>query len=95
MERVVSSTIHQFVEFEWDHIEVVIHGELSHSVYSTTTSPIIEELNGATFHAIEIMQVVKVREKIESNELKMSKIAKMVATETVKYGYQPKNRLGV
>ncbi|MCD7472894.1 hypothetical protein HAX54_014309, partial [Datura stramonium] len=74
---------------------VVVHEELSHPVYSATTSPIIEELNGAVFHVVEIMQTAKVRGKMESNGVKISKIAKMVASEKLKYNYQPKTRLKV
>ncbi|MCD7467854.1 hypothetical protein HAX54_005503 [Datura stramonium] len=45
----------------------VVHGEPSHLVYSSTTSPIIEELDRAAFHAIEIIQAPG-REKKESGE---------------------------
>ncbi|MCE3216252.1 hypothetical protein HAX54_005742 [Datura stramonium] len=43
----------------------------------------------------KIMQAVKVREKKESDDVKISKTAKMVASEMLKYRYQPKIRLGV
>ncbi|MCE0481100.1 hypothetical protein HAX54_038511 [Datura stramonium] len=91
----------------WDYQEeaktkiintAIVHGmtrELSHPVYSSTTSPIIEELDGATFHVVEIMKVVKVRERKEFDEVKISKTTKMVASEMLKYGYQPKTGLGV
>ncbi|MCE3050464.1 hypothetical protein HAX54_047281 [Datura stramonium] len=38
----------------------MVHGELSHPVYSATTSPTIEELDGVAFHAVEIMQAMKI-----------------------------------
>ncbi|MCD9639030.1 hypothetical protein HAX54_023275 [Datura stramonium] len=91
-------------EVPWDYQEqaktkmintAITHGMTSHPVYSSTTSPIIEELDGATFHAVEIMQAVKIREKKKSNEVKISKKEKMVASEMLKYRYQPKIGLGV
>ncbi|MCD9560843.1 hypothetical protein HAX54_019650, partial [Datura stramonium] len=66
-----------------------------HPIYSATTSPIIEDLDGATFHAVEIMQAMKVGGKIESNKVKMSRTTKIVSLEMLKHRYQPKTELGV
>jgi len=49
----VPSTLNQYVKFEWDYQEVMVHEELSHPIYSEHLIPIIEEIekfDGATFH---------------------------------------------
>ncbi|XP_060216873.1 uncharacterized protein LOC132644302 [Lycium barbarum] len=93
----VPSTLHQCLKFEWGLEQIVVQGELGHPVYSERSILIIEEmgeLDGATFHAVEIMQEVRIDEMAGSNEMKMSSAAKMVASEMLKYGYQPKFGLG-
>ena len=94
MARAVPSTLHQCVKFEWGNTEVTIHGELSHPIYSVNTVPLTGELDGATFHTLEIMQAAKIDEKVESFDVKLSSAEKMVASEMLKYGYQPKTGLG-
>ncbi|XP_060192679.1 uncharacterized protein LOC132622154 [Lycium barbarum] len=97
MAGVVPSTLHQGLKFEWGLEQIIVQGELGHPVYSERSIPVIEEmgeLDGATFHAVEIMQAVKIDEMPGSNEMKMSSAEKMVASEMLKYGYQPKSGLG-
>ncbi|XP_055803394.1 uncharacterized protein LOC129872427 [Solanum dulcamara] len=94
MAKAVPSTLHQCVKFEWGHAEVTVHGELNHPIYSVNSVPVTEELDGATFYNLEIMQAVRVDEKLELVGMKLSGAAKMVAAEMLKYGYQPKTGLG-
>ncbi|XP_055831000.1 uncharacterized protein LOC129900049 [Solanum dulcamara] len=94
MAKAVPSTLHQCVKFEWSHAEVTVHGELNHPIYSVNSVLVTEELDGATFHTLEIMQAVRVDKKLESVGVKLLGAAKMVAAEMLKYGYQPKTGLG-
>ncbi|XP_070032585.1 uncharacterized protein [Nicotiana tomentosiformis] len=38
----VASTLHQDVKFEWNHQEVIIHGDKSNPIYTIQTVPVIE-----------------------------------------------------
>ncbi|KAG5605388.1 hypothetical protein H5410_026880 [Solanum commersonii] len=67
---------------------------LSHPILFVNSIPVTDELNGATFHTLEIMQAVSVGEEAETGNTKLSSAAKMVASEMLKYVYQPKNGLG-
>ncbi|KAH0720400.1 hypothetical protein KY284_005430 [Solanum tuberosum] len=94
MARAVPSTLHQCVKFEWGRTKVTIHRELSHPILSVNSIPVADELDGATFHTLEIMQAIKVSEEAEVGNTKLSSAAKMVASEMLKYVYQPKNGHG-
>ena len=61
MARVVPSTLHQYVMFEWGRTYVTIHGELSHPILSINSIRVTDELDIVTFHTLEIMQVVRVQ----------------------------------
>ncbi|KAK4729788.1 hypothetical protein R3W88_022776 [Solanum pinnatisectum] len=63
MARSVPSTLHQCVKFEWGRIEVTILGELSHPIIYLNSIQVTDELDGATFHTLEMMQVVRVNEE--------------------------------
>ncbi|XP_049400009.1 uncharacterized protein LOC125864121 [Solanum stenotomum] len=91
MVRAVPSTLHQCVKFEWGHTEVTIHGELSHPIHSVNSIPITDELDGATFHTLEIMQAIRVNEGAEPEETKLSSAAKMLKHQrgTNGLGYEP------
>lgn len=93
MARAVSFTLHRCVKFEWGRTEVTTHGELSHPIHSVNSIPITDELDGAPFHNLEIMQSIRAKEEGESTDAKLSKAAKMVASVMLKYGYQPKSGL--
>lgn len=93
----VAFTLHQCVKFEWDYQDVWIYRNLSHPIYSKRSILVIEEikdLDRSIFHAVEIMQVVKVGEEEGSSEVKMMRAAKMVASSMMKYGYKPESGLG-
>ncbi|KAG5616507.1 hypothetical protein H5410_016331 [Solanum commersonii] len=45
---------------------------------------IIDELDGATFHTLEIMQAIRVNEGVEPEDTKLSSAVKMVASEMLK-----------
>uniref|UniRef100_M1DM39 Gag/pol polyprotein n=1 Tax=Solanum tuberosum TaxID=4113 RepID=M1DM39_SOLTU len=94
MARAVPSTFHQCVMFEWGRTEVTIYGELSHPIISVNSIPVTDELDGTTFHTLEIMKVVRVNEEAEPEDIKLSSAAKIVASEMLKYGYQPKSGVG-
>ncbi|XP_070021710.1 uncharacterized protein [Nicotiana sylvestris] len=39
---VVASTLQQVVKFEWNHQEVIIHGDESNPIYTNQTVPVVE-----------------------------------------------------
>ncbi|XP_070008604.1 uncharacterized protein [Nicotiana sylvestris] len=58
---VVASTLHQAVKFEWNHQEVIIHGDSSNPIYSRQTIPAIggrKKIGGETYHHIERIKTV-------------------------------------
>ncbi|KAG5595218.1 hypothetical protein H5410_036450 [Solanum commersonii] len=67
---------------------------LSHPILYVNSIPVVDELDAATFHTLEIMQAIRVGEEAERGNTKLSSAAKMVASEILKYGYQPENGLG-
>ncbi|KAG5605627.1 hypothetical protein H5410_027119 [Solanum commersonii] len=79
----------------WDYrTEVTLHGELSHPIHSVNSIPVTDELDRGTFHTLKIMQAIRVNEEAEPEDTKLSSAAKMVASEMLTYGYQPKSGLG-
>ncbi|XP_070002060.1 uncharacterized protein [Nicotiana sylvestris] len=57
----VASTLHQVVKFEWNHQEVIIHGNSSNPIYSRQTIPTIEgrrKIGEETYHHIERVNAV-------------------------------------
>ncbi|KAG5615843.1 hypothetical protein H5410_015667 [Solanum commersonii] len=62
--------------------------------YDTKAVPWDYRANGATFHTLEIMQAIRFNEEAEAGNTKLSSTTKMVASEMLKYGYQPKSGLG-
>ncbi|XP_070034570.1 uncharacterized protein [Nicotiana tomentosiformis] len=59
---VVASTLHQSVKFEWNHQEVVIHGDGSNPIYTNQTVSVIEnrkKLGGETYHCIERVNAIE------------------------------------
>ncbi|KAG5591487.1 hypothetical protein H5410_042001 [Solanum commersonii] len=68
--------------------------KLSHPILSVNSILATDELDRATFHTLEIMQAIRVGEEEEVGNTKLSSTTKMVASEMLKYGYQPKNGLG-
>ncbi|XP_070010134.1 uncharacterized protein [Nicotiana sylvestris] len=69
---VVPSTLHQEVKFEWNHQEVIIHGNGMNPIYSLQNIPAIEgirKLYGETYHHIERVNVVD-KDKWWDNKIK-------------------------
>ncbi|XP_070024977.1 uncharacterized protein [Nicotiana sylvestris] len=57
----VVSTLHQVVKFEWNHQEVIIHGDGSNPIYSRQTIPAIgvrRKIGGETYHHIERVNAI-------------------------------------
>ncbi|KAG5616370.1 hypothetical protein H5410_016194 [Solanum commersonii] len=75
-------------------VTTLIAREPDHPIHSVNSIPIIDELNEATFHTVEIMQAIRVNEEAEAGNTKLSSAANMVVSKMLKYGYQPKNGLG-
>uniref|UniRef100_M1DUN5 G-patch domain-containing protein n=1 Tax=Solanum tuberosum TaxID=4113 RepID=M1DUN5_SOLTU len=63
-------------------------------VITVQLKELTNELDRAIFHTLEIMQVVWVNEEVEPDDTKLSSAAKMVASEMLNCGYQPKSGLG-
>ncbi|KAK4736933.1 hypothetical protein R3W88_000630 [Solanum pinnatisectum] len=58
MAGVVPSTLHQCLKFEWDHEEVVVHGEKGHPVYAIEGRG---NLDGEMFHTVELVGNIEVQ----------------------------------
>ncbi|XP_070011224.1 uncharacterized protein [Nicotiana sylvestris] len=57
----VASTLHQAVKFEWNHQEVIIHGDGSNPIYSRQAIPMIggrRKIDGETYHHIERVNAI-------------------------------------
>ncbi|XP_070048473.1 uncharacterized protein [Nicotiana tomentosiformis] len=58
----VASTMHQDVKFEWNHQEVIIHGDGSNPIYTNQTIPVIDnrkKLGGEIYHRIERVNTIE------------------------------------
>ncbi|XP_070049549.1 uncharacterized protein [Nicotiana tomentosiformis] len=67
----VDSTLHHAVKFEWNHQEVVIHGDGSNPIYTNQIVPLIEnrrKLDGETYHRIERINAIE-KDKWWSNKI--------------------------
>ncbi|XP_070013296.1 uncharacterized protein [Nicotiana sylvestris] len=57
----VASTLHQAVKFEWNHQEVIIHGDGINPIYSRQAIPMIggrRKIGGETYHHIERVNAI-------------------------------------
>ncbi|XP_070014056.1 uncharacterized protein [Nicotiana sylvestris] len=57
----VASTLHQAIKFEWNHQEVIIHGDGSNPIYSRQAIPMIggrRKIGGETYHHIERVNAI-------------------------------------
>ncbi|XP_070023155.1 uncharacterized protein [Nicotiana sylvestris] len=57
----VASTLHQAVKFEWNHQEVIIHGDGSNPIYSRQAIPMIggrRKIGGETYRHIERVNAI-------------------------------------
>ncbi|XP_070044972.1 uncharacterized protein [Nicotiana tomentosiformis] len=85
--RAVDSNLHQAVKFEWNHEEVIIHGDRSSPIYPNQTVPVIEnrrKLGGETYHRIERVNA------IEKDQWWSKKIESILLW----IGYEPDKGLG-
>ncbi|XP_070012694.1 uncharacterized protein [Nicotiana sylvestris] len=67
----VASTLHQAVKFEWNHHEVIIHGDGSNPIYTNQIVPVVEnrrKLGGETYHRSECINVIE-KDKWWSNKI--------------------------
>ncbi|XP_070050952.1 uncharacterized protein [Nicotiana tomentosiformis] len=83
----VAFTLHQAVKFEWNHQEVIIHGDRSNPIYTNQTVPVIEnrkKLGGETYHRIERVK------SIENDQWWSNKIESIL----IWTGYKPGKGLG-
>jgi len=67
----VASTLHQAVKFEWNHQEVIIHGDGSNPIYTNQTVPVVEnrrKLGGETYHHVERVNAIE-KEKWWSSKI--------------------------
>ncbi|KAK4737223.1 hypothetical protein R3W88_000920 [Solanum pinnatisectum] len=58
MAGAVPSTLHQCLKFEWDHEEVVVHGEKGHPVYAIEGRG---HLDGEMYHTVELVGNIEVQ----------------------------------
>ncbi|XP_070046148.1 uncharacterized protein [Nicotiana tomentosiformis] len=75
------------MKFEWNHQEVIIHGDGSNPIYTNQTIPFVKnrrKLGGETFHRIEHVNA------IEKYKWRSSKIESILAWA----GYEPDRGLG-
>jgi len=57
----VASTLYHAVKFEWNHQEIIIHGDDSNPIYSRQTIPMIggrRRIGGKSYHHIERVNTV-------------------------------------
>ncbi|KAG5599491.1 hypothetical protein H5410_030861, partial [Solanum commersonii] len=65
----------------------------SHPILFVNSITIAAEIEGSTFHTLEIIQAVRVSKKAEPDDSKFSSATKMVASKMLKYGYHQKSEL--
>lgn len=58
MVGVVPSTLHQCLKIEWDHEEVVVHGEREHHIYTIEGR---DHRDGDMFHTMELVDNIEVQ----------------------------------
>ncbi|XP_070020005.1 uncharacterized protein [Nicotiana sylvestris] len=83
----VASTLYQAIKFEWNHQEVIIHGDGSNPIYSRQTIPMIggrRRIGGETYHHIERVNAV------DKDKWWDSKIESILNSS----GYEPGKGLG-
>ena len=69
--RVVASTVHQAMKFEWNHQEVIIHEDGSNPICTSQTILLIKNrrwMGGETYHHIEHVNAVE-KDKSWSNKI--------------------------
>ncbi|XP_070011454.1 uncharacterized protein [Nicotiana sylvestris] len=72
----IASTLHQALKFEWNHQEVIIHGDGSNPIYTNQTVLIVEnrrKLGGETYHHIERDNAIE-KDKWYSNKIEKDEV---------------------
>ncbi|KAH0681210.1 hypothetical protein KY284_022295 [Solanum tuberosum] len=92
MAQAVPSTLHQVVNFEYDHQEIIVHGEDDLSIYRDPSIPYMEANEACAsvvYKSFEIVSVDRFKERDPIVQPCLSSSSSMVATTMLKYGYQP------
>ncbi|XP_070035321.1 uncharacterized protein [Nicotiana tomentosiformis] len=93
----VASTLYQAVKFEWNHQEVIIHGDRNNPIYTNQTVPVIEnrrKLGRETYHHIEWVKTIeKDRWNIDSEDLEDDIIPEEIVKEVENLENKPKSNL--
>ncbi|KAH0688901.1 hypothetical protein KY289_016259 [Solanum tuberosum] len=98
MARAVPSTLHQFVKFEHNHQEIIVHGEDDLPICRDPSIPYIEakeRCDSVVYQSFEAISVDRFKEGNLIIQLCLSSSSSMVATTMLKYGYQPGKGLGL
>ncbi|XP_070011859.1 uncharacterized protein [Nicotiana sylvestris] len=95
--KVVPSTLHQMVKFEWDSQEIIVHGKDNSCAHSDASVPFIEveDEKGPWFY--QVFETVPVEKVLEGKSVPTPKIAStsvMVDSEMLKNGFVPGKGLG-
>ncbi|XP_070010073.1 uncharacterized protein [Nicotiana sylvestris] len=95
--KVVPSSLHQMVKFEWDRWEIVVHGDEDLSACNDTIVSFIEAKNDKgplVYQTFETVSVEKIPEGKCIPGPKLSSASVMVANEMLKNGFVPGKGLG-
>ncbi|XP_070017031.1 uncharacterized protein [Nicotiana sylvestris] len=95
--KVVPSSLHQMVKFEWDRQEIIVHGDEDLSACNDTIVLFIEaeEDKGPwVYQTFETVSVEKIPEGKCIPGPKLSSVSVMVANEMLKNGFVPGKGLG-
>ncbi|XP_070002095.1 uncharacterized protein [Nicotiana sylvestris] len=95
--KVVPSSLHQMVKFEWDRQEIVVHGDEDLSACNDTIVPFIEAEDDKgpwVYQNFETVSVEKIPEGKCIPGPTLSSASVMVANEMLKNGFVPTKGLG-
>nr|XP_009774250.1 PREDICTED: uncharacterized protein LOC104224325 [Nicotiana sylvestris] len=88
--KVVSSTLHQMVKFEWDRQEIVVHGEENLYSHNDASVPFIDDEDDKgpwVYQVVETVPVEKVPERKCVPTPKIASASIMVASKMLKNGF--------
>ncbi|XP_060182143.1 uncharacterized protein LOC132611787 [Lycium barbarum] len=96
--RVVPSTLHQVVKFEYEKQEIIVHGEDDLSIYRDPSVPCIEDMEGCASLVYQTFEIVVADQFIERKSIpepRLFSTSVMVATQMLQKGYEPGKGLRV
>ncbi|XP_060210755.1 uncharacterized protein LOC132637725 [Lycium barbarum] len=96
--RVVPSTLHQVVKFEYEKQEIIVHGKDDLSIYRDPSVPCIEAKEGCESLIFQTFEIVTADQFMEGKpilEPRLPSTSVMVATQMLQNGYEPGKGLGV